>query len=158
MKKNFIFFILTWKKFVFYSIFLYMHLLFDLRGESREKLKWRHNPILTFLQSFVKFQNMDPEMQMKDDGLQHIFIYATFVWPPRRKSWKRKMRAYPILAFTQSFIQFQMMVKKIQVKRAKRDIHTDQPSHRLLLKIFSPHPVFVSILTPVPSVCGLLAL
>ena len=35
-------------------------------------------PILTFVQSFVKFQNMDPEIKMKDDGLQHIFIYATF--------------------------------------------------------------------------------
>ena len=32
-----------------------------------------------FVQSFVKFQNMDPEKQIKDDGLQHIFIYATFV-------------------------------------------------------------------------------
>ena len=36
-------------------------------------------PILTFVQSFVMFQNMDPGMQMKDDGLQHIYIYATFV-------------------------------------------------------------------------------
>ena len=35
--------------------------------------------LLTFMQSFVKFQNMDPEIQMKDDGLQHMFIYATFV-------------------------------------------------------------------------------
>ena len=37
------------------------------------------NPILKIVQSFIKFQNMDPEIQMKDDGLQHIFIYATFV-------------------------------------------------------------------------------
>ena len=36
-------------------------------------------PILTLTQSFVKFQNMDPELQMKDDVLQHIFVYATFV-------------------------------------------------------------------------------
>ena len=35
--------------------------------------------LLTFMPSFVKFQNMDPEIEMKDDGLQHIFIYATFV-------------------------------------------------------------------------------
>ena len=35
------------------------------------------------MQSFVKFQNMDQEIQMKDDGLQHIFTYATFVWPPK---------------------------------------------------------------------------
>ena len=34
---------------------------------------------LIFMQSFVKFQNMDPEVQMQDDGLQHNFIYATFV-------------------------------------------------------------------------------
>ena len=36
-------------------------------------------PILTFLQGFVKFQNMEPEIQMKDDVLWHIFKYATFV-------------------------------------------------------------------------------
>ena len=53
-----------------------MLLLFDLRGESHEMTAY---PILTLVQSFVKFQNMDPEIQMKDDGLQHIFICATFV-------------------------------------------------------------------------------
>ena len=36
-------------------------------------------PILTVVQSFAEFQNMDPEIQMKDDGLQHILIYANFV-------------------------------------------------------------------------------
>ena len=36
-------------------------------------------PILTFIQSFVKFQNMDPEIQMKDDVFIEYFIYATFV-------------------------------------------------------------------------------
>ena len=35
------------------------------------------HPILTFMQSFVNFQNIDPAIQMKDEGLQHIFIYAT---------------------------------------------------------------------------------
>ena len=80
---------------------------------------------------------------MKDDGLQHIFLYATFVWTPRWKSWKRKMTAYPILISMQSFIQFQMMVPQIQMKRAKRFIltfihtyfHTDQPSHRVSYKL-----------------------
>ena len=71
-----------------------MLLLFDLRGKSHEKVKWRLYPILTFVQSFLKFQDMNPEIQMKDDGLQHIFIYSTFVWPPRWKSWKGKMTAY----------------------------------------------------------------
>ena len=33
----------------------------------------------TFLQSLVKFQNMEPEIKMKDDVLYYIFKYATFV-------------------------------------------------------------------------------
>ena len=94
------------------------------------------HPISTFIQSFVKFQNMDLEIQIIDDVLQHIFIYATFLmW----KSWKVKMTAYPILIFMQSFITFQSMVQEIQMKRAKRDILTyiltylltDQSSHRI---------------------------
>ena len=36
-------------------------------------------PILTFIQRFVKFQNMDPNIQMKEDILEHISKYATFV-------------------------------------------------------------------------------
>ena len=32
------------------------------------------------MQSFVQFQNLDPEIQMKDDGLQHISIYAIFFY------------------------------------------------------------------------------
>ena len=59
-------------------MFLYMLLLFDLRVKVM-KGKMTAYPILTFVQSFVKFQNMDPEIEMKDNGLQHIFIYATFV-------------------------------------------------------------------------------
>ena len=42
----------------------------------------------------------------------------------RWKSWKRKMTAYPILIFMQSLIKFQSVVPEIQMKRAKRDIHT----------------------------------
>ena len=49
------------------------------------------------------------------------------------------MTAYPILTFVQSFIQFQMMVPEIQVKRAKHDIHTDQPSHRVSYKLTKKH-------------------
>ena len=82
----------------------------------REKVKWRH----TLYQ-------------------QHIFIYASFFLPPRWKSWKRKMTAYPIIIFIQSLIKFQSVVPEIQMKRAKRNIHTyfhtfihtDQPSHRI---------------------------
>ena len=37
------------------------------------------HPILRFIQSFVKFQNMDSEIQMKEDDLKHIYTYATFV-------------------------------------------------------------------------------
>ena len=124
MKKNLIFFIFTWKKFVFYSMFfIFATFVWPPRWKSW-KVKMTAYPILTFVQSFVKFQTMDLEIQMKDDGLQHIFIYATFVWPPRWKSWKRKMTAYPILIFMQNYIQFQVTVPEIQVKRAKRDIHT----------------------------------
>ena len=54
---------------------------------------------------------------MKDDGLQHIFIYATFVWPSRWKSWKGKMTAYSILTFVQSFVKFQNMDPDIQGAR-----------------------------------------
>ena len=61
---------------------------------------------------------------MKDDGLQHNFIYAAFVWPPKWKSWKRKMTAYPILIFMQSLIKFESVVSEIYVKRPKRDILT----------------------------------
>ena len=60
-----------------------MLLLFDLRRWKSWKGKMTAYPILTFVLSFVKFQNMDPELQMKDDGLQHIFIYANFFWPPK---------------------------------------------------------------------------
>ena len=42
-----------------------MYLLFDLLGESCKKLKGY--PKLTFLQSFDKFQNMDPEIQILDE-------------------------------------------------------------------------------------------
>ena len=74
--------------------------LFDLWGESHENVKWQQT-LINIYAKFVKFKNMDPEIQMKDDGLHitnilHMFIYATFVWPPRWKSWKRKMTAYPI--------------------------------------------------------------
>ena len=41
--------------------------------------------LLTFMQSFVKFQNMDPEIQMKDDGL-HIFLYMLFLLDLRGES------------------------------------------------------------------------
>ena len=61
-----------------YSMFLYMLLLFDLRRWKSWKGKMTAYPILTFVQSFVKFQNMDPEIQMKDDGLQHIFYICYF--------------------------------------------------------------------------------
>ena len=30
------------------------------------------------MHSFVKFQNMNPGIQMKDDGLLHIFIYEVY--------------------------------------------------------------------------------
>ena len=38
--------------------------------------------------------------------------------------WKHKMTAYPILIFMQSLIKFQSVVQEIQMKRAKRDLHT----------------------------------
>ena len=44
-----------------------MYLSFDLRGETHEKVTaMTAFPILVFMQSFVKFQNMDPEIQIKD--------------------------------------------------------------------------------------------
>ena len=73
-------------------------------------------PILTVVESIVKFQNMDPKIQMKDDGLQHVYIYATFVLPPRWKSGKGKMTAYPILTFVESIVKFQNMDPEIQMK------------------------------------------
>ena len=97
-------------------------------------------PILTFTQSFVKIQNMDTKIQMKDDVLEHIFIYATFVRPLRLTLWKGKMTAYHKSIFLQILIRFQSMVPEIQMKRDKRDIYTyvriyiiynDQPSHRI---------------------------
>ena len=42
-------------------------------------------PILTFIQSFVKFQNVDSEIQMKDDGLQHI-LYMLLLFDLRGES------------------------------------------------------------------------
>ena len=42
-------------------------------------------PILIFVQSYVKFQNMDPEIQMKDDGLQHI-LYMLLLFDLRGES------------------------------------------------------------------------
>ena len=65
---------------------------------------------------------MDLEIQMKDDDLQDIFVYDTFVLPLRSKFRKGKMSAYPKLIFVQSFIKFKSMVPEIQMKRAKRDI------------------------------------
>ena len=44
---------------------------------------------------------------------------------------KRKMTAYPILIFMQSFIEFQSVVPEIQMKRAKRDILTYLLTHLL---------------------------
>ena len=42
-------------------------------------------PISTFIQSFVEFQNMNLEMQMKlkDDVLMHIYTYETIFLPLR---------------------------------------------------------------------------
>jgi len=37
---------------------------------------------------------------------------------------KAKIMAYPILIFIQSFVKFQILDPKIQMKRAKRYIHT----------------------------------
>ena len=66
--------------------------------------------LLTFMQSFVKFQNRDPEIKM--------MVYIIFL--------------YMLLLFD---LQFQMMVPEIQVKRAKLDILTIQPSHRVSYKL-----------------------
>ena len=42
--------------------------LFDLWGKVI-KCKMTAHPILSFIHSFVKFQDMDLEIQMKDDNL-----------------------------------------------------------------------------------------
>ena len=77
-------------------------------------------PMLIFMQCFIKFQNMDLEIQMKDDVIKHIYTYATFVWTLRWKSWKGKMMVYPILlSFMQCFIKFQRKIPEIWMKRAK---------------------------------------
>ena len=55
-----------------YSIFLYMLLLFDLRGESHEMTAY---PISIFMQSLSKFQSVVPEIQMKRAKLSYFHTY-----------------------------------------------------------------------------------
>ena len=85
---------------MFYSIFFDL-LLFIPRRLKSWKGKMTAYPILKFIQSFVKFQNIDPEVQMKDDVLYHIFIFAIFL-TSEVKSWK----GY-------SFTKFQRMVQEM---------------------------------------------
>ena len=101
-----------------------MLLLFDLRGESHEKVKWRHNLFLHSYKVLLSFKIWIRRYRSKmmDYSIFLKIKYATFVWPPRWKSWKRKMTAYHILIFMQSLIKFQSVVPEIQMKRAKRDI------------------------------------
>ena len=40
-----------------YSIFLYMPLLFDLRGESHENVKWRHTLYINIRAKFYSVLN-----------------------------------------------------------------------------------------------------
>ena len=43
--------------------------LFDLRGESREKANKVNTLYINIHAKFLQFQNMDPEIQIKDDVL-----------------------------------------------------------------------------------------
>ena len=51
-------------KVMFYSIFIHMPYLFDLWGESREKIKWRHTLNKYSCKVWIRF-NKIPELQMK---------------------------------------------------------------------------------------------
>ena len=57
------------------SIFLYMLLLFDLRGEG----KMTTYPILTFMQSLIKFQSVVPKIQMKRAKRDILTYIHTFI-------------------------------------------------------------------------------
>ena len=89
-------------------------------------------PILAYIQSFVNFQNMDPEIKM----FNSIFYKCYFCLNSEVKVVKRKNEVIFM------HIKFQRMAQEIQIERAKRDytfihtylltnIHTDQPSHRI---------------------------
>ena len=115
LKARYVYLNISCLKAVLKHIYTYATFIWPLRWKSW-KSKMTEHPVLTFIQSFVKFPNIDLEIQMKVDVLYHIFIYATFVWLLRWKSWKGKMTAYPILMFVQSFIKFQCTVQEIEIE------------------------------------------